>query len=252
MKTRLLSPFFYNLRHRFTGSKQRVRTTALLGIGLVLIIGIYLISARTLLFFYSQNELGVILSLKIMQMAWVITFTMLLFSMMVSGVSAVFLSQDNEIMVAAPLEPQELFAMRYITTTVFTSWMMVIFSLPVFAAFGTVFQAGWAFWPLLLLAVLSTTATAAAMGLALVIVLVNVFPAKRTKDIVLYLSLLFGILLYLVIRLIKPEELANPDRFADFIDYLGAISTPASPLLPPSWAANLLTLYLRCLSLIHI
>jgi ABC-2 type transport system permease protein len=241
----LLFPLHRTLGHRFLRQGQWRRSLAILFFGLALLGVIYLITARVVGYFHSQNELGVILSLKIMQMAWVINFTMLLFSTMISGVSAIFLSNDNEIMVAAPVTGRQLFAMRYLSTSVFTSWMMVVFSLPVFGAFGSVFHAGPLYWLLLLAAIVSTAATATGTGLTVTIFLVNLFPAKRTKDIVVYLSILFGVLLYLVIRLIKPEQLADPESFPDFIDYLSAISTPASPLLPPSWASNMMTLFLQ-------
>jgi ABC-2 type transport system permease protein len=170
---------------------------------------------------------------------------MLIFSSMVTGVSALFLSQDNEILFASPASPGELFLLRYITTGIYTSWMMVIFSFAVFAAYGRVFQAGPGYTALLAPTVLSVAAMASGLGLAATIVLVTLFPARRIKDIVIYLSLLFGLLLYLVIRLLRPEELADPERFPDFIEYLSSLSTPASPLLPPAWASSFLTAYLQ-------
>jgi len=78
----------------------------------------------------------------------------------------------------------------------------------------------------------------------LTVLLVYFFPAKRTKDIVLYLSLLFGILLYLIFRLMRPEDLVNPDKYGEFIEYFSAISVPVSAWLPAGWAANLLSTYL--------
>ena len=244
--TPLFQPFLCGLRNRFFPRGQvPARTLIILAIGALLFVALYLVSLQTIFYFHSQNELGVILSLKIFEMAWVIIFTMLIFSTMVSGVSAVFLSQDNEIIFASPATMAELYLMRYLTTSFYTAWMMVIFSLPVFGAYGRIFQAGPLYLLLLLPTVIAIAAIATGLGLAATIILVRLFPARRTKDIVVYLSLLFGILLYLVIRLLRPEELADPERFPDFIDYLSRLSTPASPLLPPSWAANLLTGYLQ-------
>lgn len=244
--TPLLKPFQYSLRNRFIpGGRPPIRTVAIILFGAALFMALYLVSIKVVGYFHSQSDLGIILSLKIFQMAWMIIFFMLIFSSMVSGVSSLFLSNDNEIFFASPAPPNQLFFMRYITTTVYTSWMLVIFSLPVFSAYGVIFACGWLYWPLLVLAILATTMTASATGLACTIALVNLFPARRTKDIILYLSLLFGILLYLAIRLMRPEDLADPERFPDFIEYLSSISTPASPVLPPAWAANILTTYLQ-------
>ncbi len=222
-----------------------MRTIGVILFGAGLFLVLYLTSLKVVGYFHSQSDLGIILSLKIYQMTWMIIFFMLIFSSMVSGVSALFLSNDNEIYCASPVTPSQIFLMRYLTTTVYNSWMIVIFTLPVFGAYGVIFNAGALYWFLLVLAVLATTMTASGVGLSFTVLLVYLFPAKRTKDIIFYLSLLFGVLLYLVIRLMRPEDLADPERFPDFIEYLSALSTPAAPILPPAWAANFLTSYLQ-------
>ncbi|MFZ5797772.1 MAG: putative ABC transporter permease subunit [Thermodesulfobacteriota bacterium] len=244
--TPLFQPFFHGLRNRFfPGGRISSRTALIFAFGVLLFTALYLVSLKTIFYFHSQNELGVILSLKIFEMAWMLLFTMLIFSSMVSGVSALFLSQDNEIIFASPASTAELYLMRYLTTTFYTSWMVVVFSLPVFGAYGRIFETGPLYLLLLVPTVMATAAIATGIGLASTIILVHLFPARRTKDIVVYLSLLFGILLYLVIRLLRPEDLADPERFPDFIAYLSRMSTPVSPLLPSSWASDLLTGYLQ-------
>lgn len=243
---RLFMPFACGVRNRFfPGGKTSIRTLVIICFGTILFSALYLVSLKTISYFHSQNELGVILTLKIFQMAWIILFSMLIFSSTVTGVSAIFLSRDNEIIFAAPASPEEIFMMRYLTTSLYTSWMMVVFSLPIFGAYGRIFQAGSVYFLLLVPTVVATAGIATAIGLIITILLVNLFPARRTKDIVVYLSLLFGILLYLVIRLIRPEELADPERFPDFIEYLSSLSTPATPYIPPSWASTLLSGYLQ-------
>ena len=242
----LFLPFRHTLRNRFMPSgKISLRTLAIAAFGVLLFVALFLLSHRVLSYFHHQSELGIILSLKIFQMSWSIIFFMLIFSSMVSGVSALFLSNDNDIFCSVPISMSRLYRMRYPTTTLFTSWMIVIFTLPVFGAYGVVFDAGVLFWPLMLLSVLSITATGSGIGLAFTIALVNLFPARRTKDIVFYLTLLFGILLYMVIRLMRPEDLADPERFPDFIEYLSAISAPGGPFLPADWASGLLSKYLQ-------
>ena len=125
----LFQPFLHSIRNRFfRGQHISLRTAAVLGFGAVLFIGLYLVSLRVIGYFHSQSELGIILSLKIFQMAWMIMFAMLLFSSMVSAVSSLYLSSDNEILYSAPIHEQQLFGMRFITSFLYTSWMMVIFS----------------------------------------------------------------------------------------------------------------------------
>ncbi len=241
----LLRPFLLAAKNSFF-AKSRIpfRPIGILIFSLTVCLVLYKIGVRVISYFHSQNELGIILSLKIFQMAWITLFAMLVFSCMVSAVSSLFLSQDNEIIFAAPVAKSDIFCMRYVTTSIYTSWMMIVFSIPIFAAYGTVFAASFLYWPLMLGAIIATAAIATAFGMGFTVVLVNLFPAKRTKDIILYLSICFGIFIYLIFRLMRPEDLVNPDKYSHFIDYLSTLSTPAAPYIPAAWAANMLSAYL--------
>jgi len=244
-RTTLLQPFFYSARNRFfPKDKLPLTTIGVLIFSLTVCIVLYKIVVKVVTYFHSQNELGILLSLKIFQMGWITMFAMLIFSCMVSAVSTLFLSQDNEIVFAAPVPTADIFFMRYVTTSIYTSWMMVIFSIPIFAAYGTVFQAGLLYWPLMLGTIIATAAIATTFGMGFTVVLVNLFPARRTKDIILYLSICFGIFIYIIFRLMRPEDLVNPDKYGHFIDYLSSLATPAAPYLPAAWASNLLSYYL--------
>ncbi len=245
MLPRLLQPWLHTSANRlFPGKKIGANSLFIVVIGLVVCAIIYLVTHKVLSYFHSQDELGIILSLKIFQMAWITIFAMLIFSSMVAAVSTLYLSSDNEILLSAPVNPREIYLMRYITTSINTSWMIVIFTLPVFGAYGQVFSAGPMFWPLLVTTVPTVAAIASGFAMLLTVAIVYLFPAKRTKDIILYLSLCFGIFLYLIFRMMRPEDLVNPDKYGQFIDYFSAISTPAGPWVPAGWAANMLTVYL--------
>ena len=245
MIPRLLTPWKYTAGNRlFADSRAILRTLIIISLGIAVCLIIYLGTYKVLSYFHAQDELGIILSLKIFQMIWILLFAMLIFSAMITAVSTLYLSEDNEILLAAPLPPREIFQMRFFTTSITTSWMVVIFSLPVFGAYDRVFQAGLFFWPLVLFSVPAVALIGSSFAILLIILVVYLFPAKRTKDIVLYLSLCFGLFLYLVFRLMRPEDLVNPDQYGQFIEYFSAISAPAGPWLPAGWAANLLSDYL--------
>ncbi len=245
MIPRLLSPWKHTSSNRlFASGATLARTLIIVTLGITVCLIIHLGSHRVLSYFHAQDELGIILSLKIFQMMWILLFAMLIFSAMITAVSTLYLSEDNEILLAAPLPPREIFQMRFFTTSITTSWMVVIFSLPVFGAYDRVFEAGKFFWPLVLFSVPAVALIASSSAVLLTILVVYLFPARRTKDIVFYLSLCFGLFLYLVFRLMRPEDLVNPDQYGQFIEYFSAISAPAGPWLPAGWAANLLSDYL--------
>ena len=42
-----------------------------------------------------------------------------------------------------------------------------------------------------------------------------------------------------VLRFLRPEQLARPEGFRNLVDYLAVLRTPTSPLLPSEWAASM-------------
>ena len=241
----LLLPMLLSAKNSFFPSGYFPKKTIGLGIFcLVLCTILFNVTLRVITYFHEQDELGIILSLKIFQMAWILIFAMLIFSCMVSAVSSVYLSQDNEIIFSAPISTPELYFMRYTSNTIYTSWMMIVFSLPIFAAYGIVFNTPLLYWLLMVITLLSMACSATCFGLLMTIILINLFPARHTKDIILYLSLCFSVLIIFLIRLLQPENMVNPEEYGNFIEYFSTISKPAAPYIPAGWAANFLSLYL--------
>jgi ABC-2 type transport system permease protein len=95
-----------------------------------------------------------------------------------------------------------------------------------------------------MICILSIACSSTAIGLLVTTILIRVFPARHTKDIIMYLSLCFGVLIIFLIRLLQPENMINPESYGDMIQYLSNISKPAALYLPASWASNLLSIYL--------
>ena len=116
----LLLPMLLSAKNRFfpTGSFP-IKSSGVGIFCLVLCTVIFNVTLRVITYFHEQDELGIILSLKIFQMAWILIFAMLIFSCMVSAVSSVYLSQDNEIVFSAPITNPELYFMRYISNTIY-------------------------------------------------------------------------------------------------------------------------------------
>jgi ABC-2 type transport system permease protein len=54
------------------------------------------------------------------------------------------------------------------------------------------------------------------------------------------MGLLAFVALYMAFRLLRPEQLVNPDSFRSVAGYLASLQTPSSPMLPTTWATDLL------------
>jgi ABC-2 type transport system permease protein len=86
---------------------------------------------------------------------------------------------------------------------------------------------------------------AAGIGILFTMILVHVFPAKRTRDVVMLLAIFMIAGLYLMFRFLRPERLVDPEAFFSIMQYLSALKAPDSPYLPTHWVTESLWDYLK-------
>jgi len=80
----------------------------------------------------------------------------------------------------------------------------------------------------------------AAVGIMITMILVNVFPARRMKDVLLLMAIIFVTVLVFAFRLLQPEKLVDPEAFASMAEFLAALRAPDFPFLPSTWAVRAL------------
>ena len=76
------------------------------------------------------------------------------------------------------------------------------------------------------------TVLPAVVGSALTLVLVNVFPARRARDLLALVALLGAGALVALVRLLQPEQLASPEGFRDLVDVRAVAPTPENGRSP--------------------
>lgn len=198
--------------------------------------GLFAISMRVLVYFKGIEDIGDILNYKLLSMMLITAFALLIFSSILTCLSKLYLSRDLLLVHSLPVACHKIFIARWIDSTVDSSWMVVIYTLPVFISFGIVYAAGPLYYISSCLSVFSLAIIASAFGATIVMIAVRVVPASRMKSIFVFLGILFFVILYLAIRLLKPELLVDPEVFDTVLVYITALQTPSSPLLPSTWA----------------
>jgi ABC-2 type transport system permease protein len=113
--------------------------------------------------------------------------------------------------------------------------MVIIYTLPVFVALGIVNKAGFFFYVNMALVLLSLSFISSGISSVLVMATVFIIPAGRMKSILLFFGFTLFLTLFLVFRLLKPEQLVDPDVFSTVVVYLDTLKAPSSPLLPSTW-----------------
>ena len=243
----LLSPRYHAIKNRLSrlapGDGLKTVVLALLGFGFWAFM--FGVAFKVLNYFRTIEGLGDLLALRLLSMILLTFFSILVFSNIVTSLSTFYLSGELDILLSSPVKIENIYRAKFIETIVDSSWMTLIYGLPVFIAYGMVFKASLAYYLGLVLTIVPFLIIPAGIGIIVTMLLVNAFPARRAKDILVLLGLLFFVVLYILFRMLQPEKLVNPDTFPTLVQYLTAMRAPVSPLLPSYWATETLSPLLR-------
>ena len=231
----LIKPRWWSLAHRCndSGSTFRTWTFAVMGAGFWA--GIYLISRKVLIYFQHTEVIGDILAYKLLSIVLVTCFSLLVFSAILTTLSKLFLSKDLNLVHALPVSVETIFLARWIESTLDSAWMVIIFTLPVLTAYGTVYRSGLFYYGDILLCLVPLCLMASGISAMIVLGVVLILPASRVQSIIVFLGLSVFIVLYLAFRMARPERLMNPEAFSTVLSYMEQLRAPDSPLLPSTW-----------------
>ena len=140
LRPRLLA--FKNGSASRTAGNRRIRYLLFAAIGLAFWVGAFLIFYRVLNYFQGVEEFGDVLARKLLSMVLLTFFSLLVFSSIVASLSKLYLSRDLLLVHSLPVSGGKIFLARWLESTADSSWMVILFSLPVFLSYGIVYRAG--------------------------------------------------------------------------------------------------------------
>jgi ABC-2 type transport system permease protein len=233
----LLLPKVLTARARSVSDRKGrgVRVALLTVVGCLFWAFIFGLLYRLLAYFRGIPEIGPLLSGKLLGLLLVSFFSILLLSNVITALSSFFLAKDLDLLVSGPVDWLRLYGAKLIETVIASSWMVALMAIPVFTAYGWVYGGGWTFGLFCAAVFVPFLVIPAAIGSALTLVLVNVFPARRTRDILSVVAVAAAAGIVLLFRLVRPEQLASPEKFRSLVDFVAVLRTPTSPLLPSAW-----------------
>ena len=164
----------------------------------------------------------------------------LAFSGVVTALSTFFLADDLRLLMGAPVSAGRLFMARFTRTVGQASWMVIFFMAPILVAVGVASCAQPGFYLTAALAVVPFVVIPVAIGAGMTLLLVNVLPARRARDLLMLTSLLFAAAIVLTLRFIQPERLMRVENLPDVTDFFATLQSPITPLLPSFWAGEVL------------
>ena len=216
---------------------SHVRMLLLGFVGLFFWVAVFGIGFRVLRYLRSVDEIGNLMAGKVLDVILLAFLSILLLSNIITALSTFFLAKDLDLLVASPVSGPRLYLSKLVETIVHSSWMVALLSLPIFTAYGIVYQGGILFPFVALAAFIPYLIMPAVVGIAFTLVLVNIFPARRTRELLSLIATGAVVIVVVSLRFMRPEQLAQPEGFKNLVDYLAVLRTPTSPLLPSEWTA---------------
>ena len=243
----LLLPVFWSARNRARRREKgdSLRAGLFGGLGLGVAAAIFAIAFWLTWQLLDYEELGDYLVRLGLGWLFLTFLSFVAFSALVSSLSTFFLSEDLRLLLAAPIAPERLFHSRFARTVGQSAWMVVAFLLPVLLALGLARCAPAGYYVLAVATVLPFVVIPSALGALVTLGLVSVFPARRARDLLMLMGLLFGVAIVMLLRFIRPERLLDVQSLPDVTAFFTTLQTPLTPFLPSFWAGESLFAGLR-------
>lgn len=235
----LLKPRFLSFKNKgiFKNDSGRGYKLALFGfIGIFFWGGIFIVSLQVIGYFKEIEGFGDILAYKLLSMILLTFFSLLIFSNILTSLSKLYLSRDLSLLNSMPVPSYKIFIARWMESTLDSSWMVIVYTFPVFISYGIVYGAGFIFYGNIVLVILILSVISAGISVILIMIVVNFVPANRIRNIFIFIGLCFFLILFFAFRFLRPERLVDPEAFSSVLFYLKSLKTPAPPYLPSTWA----------------
>ncbi|MCA2986753.1 MAG: putative ABC transporter permease subunit [Gemmatimonas sp.] len=230
-------------RHHQQGDLRRIVVVG--SVALLFWSATFALALRLLRYFRSAEDIGALLAAKLLAMILLSFGSILLLSNTIAALSNFFLARDLDQLAAAPVRSGSLYRARLAETALHSSWMVALLLVPLVGAYGVAYRGGLDFVLFALAVFVPFLLIPAALGSAVTLLLVNVFPARRTRDLLSVIAAMAVAGLVLLFRAARPEQLARPEGFANFMQFVAALDTPSSPWLPSEWVSEAVVKYLE-------
>ena len=234
----LLRPRFLSFKNRRVLKKlkgRKLRFFVLSTIGFVFWAGTFGIFYRVLTYFQKIEGFGDILAYKLLSMALITFFSLLIFSGILTILAKLYLAKDLSLVHSMPVSRERIFLSRWIECAMDSSWMVFIYSLPIFLSYGIVYKVGVFYYAMVAVNVIPFCLIASSLSALIVMVVAVVLPAGRIRSVFVFMGLFIFLLLILSFRLTRPERFVRPESFSSLMLYLRSLESPDSPLLPSTW-----------------
>lgn len=226
----LLKPKLLSLKNSIS-TKVVLRRLPFIAIGVGFWLLFYIWTYKVLMYVRGIEFFGEILSRKLFSMTFFSLLGFLIMSNIITAISSFYLSKDIPLFLSKPVEIRDILRLKTFEAFMNSSWMALSFMPPVFIAYGINYGAAAGYYLLILGCFLLFSLITAGIGITIAHILTRLFPAKRTRNVLLGIGVVLFLLLYFLIKGVIPQDISTPEGF---INSIMSFKTE-SPMLPSYW-----------------
>ncbi len=226
----LIRPKFLSLKNSIS-ARIVLRRLPFIAIGIGFWVLFYIGTYKVLSYVRGIEFFGEILSKKLFSMTFFSLLGFLILSNIITAISSFYLSRDIPFFLSRPVEIKDIIRLKSFESILNSSWMVMSFIPPVFIAYGVSYNVPINYYISILVALLLFIFITAGIGISIAHILTRLFPAKKARNALLGIGIIFFLLLYFILRSIIPGDLSTPEGL---INSVMTFRTD-SPLLPSYW-----------------
>jgi ABC-2 type transport system permease protein len=205
-----------------------IQTIVVSTVMLLLLIGGYYLFAFIFRFLQqdANQPFGAPLSKRLVGMAMLAFFSMLIFSNLIITLTTTYISREVEFFMGLPVGHRALFFYKFGESTLYSSWAFAILSLPFFIAIGRAHDpsAGWTFYPVIFALLVPFVLIPSALGAIFALLVARFLPARRMIRLgigLAALSLLIAIALGRFVGLTQLRAGSQRGQIAQVMSFMG-------------------------------
>lgn len=188
------------------------------------------------------SHVGEELIVQLINLVFITLFFMVMFSSLIVSLSINYLSRDLELLHSMPVSSKNLVTVRFGQCLIHSSWMVLLFSFPMFVAYGNFYQVTWGFYAYFILNMLPFIAIPCLLAVQGIMCLMKYFPTHKIHQILSLLGLLFLVGTVVYLRFLSQEKFFGQDVSDEMIvAFVETLKAPDYPFLPSSWITQSIT-----------
>jgi ABC-2 type transport system permease protein len=241
----LLKLKFLQLRNSLArGEKKKFILFLLLGLFFLAVLGFFF--DKIFAFLAGETEFPlffkIFLAEKLLMMIYMTLFSMLLLSALLTSLDVFFISRDLHFLFSTPLPVRSAFAWKMIETAVYSSSMVVLFSLPVLFFYCRYFAPGPGQVLQVLLVFLLFVGCGVLLGILFGLIIPAFFSVRRLQPVLSVFSIILISTIIVFLRLLRPERFLEPSEIDNVLRYMGSLDLKLFYYFPFSWLTRAMSL----------